>query len=205
MRASRETTPAGRASRPTRRAIRIDKLAETLAIVKPLLNGEEAHATGAHYTVAGARVYPPPVQKPRPPVLVAGAGKRLLSLAAKEADIVAVGVRPDEGEAGIAERIGWVRDAAGDRFPEIELSIGLVAVMGGAPPAPGVRERLRGLFGVDLDDLVRQRSPLVPVGAPDEMCTHILGLRERFGISYVTLADEAMEAFAPVVERLAGR
>lgn len=185
--------------------VRIAKLAETLAIVKTLLNGEEAHVTGAHYAVAGARVYPPPVQKPRPPVLVAGSGKRLLSLAAKEADIVAVGVRPDENEAGIAEKIGWVRDAAGDRFSAIELSIGLVAVMGDAPPAPGVRERLRGLFGVELDDLVQRRSPLVPVGTPDEMSAHILGLRERFGISYVTLADDLMEPFAPVIERLAGR
>jgi hypothetical protein len=29
--------------------------------------------------------------------------------------------------------------------------------------------------------------------------------RERFGLSYALVADELMEAFAPVVERLAGR
>src|SRR5438270_746221 len=77
---------------------------------------------GRHYQVDRADVFPAPVQRPRPPLLVAGAGDRLLELAAREADIVAIGARPPMGDAEVGERVEHVRRAAGDRFARLELN-----------------------------------------------------------------------------------
>jgi probable F420-dependent oxidoreductase len=175
---------------------RVDRLAETLSILRGILGGEG--------DVADFR-YPPPVQHPRPPILLAAGGKRSLALAAREAEIVSLGVRPDRGEEVLAERIGWLRSEAVDRFPSLELNINLVAVVGeGGRLQDRVRQRIRGLFGVDLNDLVHAGSPFVVSGSTEEMCEQLLGLRERLGISYVTVPDDLMDAFAPVVERLGG-
>jgi probable F420-dependent oxidoreductase len=159
---------------------RVDRLAETLDALKALL-------------------------RPRPPILVAAGGRRALALAAREADIVSLGVRPHGGEAALAEATGWLRNAAGERFPSLELSLTLLAVVGDAPPAPQLRGRLRGMFGLDLDDLVRAKSPFVAAGGVDEMCAQLLERRERLGISYVTVPADLMDALAPVVARLSGR
>jgi hypothetical protein len=67
-----------------------------------------------------------------------------------------------------------------------------------------VRQRIRGLFGADLEDIVRARSPFVVSGSTEEMCEQLVGLRERLGISYITVPDDLMDAFTPVVERLRG-
>src|SRR5262249_41363626 len=107
---------------------RVARLAESLALVKALLTGQRATAPGPHYAVADADAAPRPAPPPPPPILVAGSGRRLLALAAREADVVALGVQPTEPEAALAEKIGWLREAAGDRFPELELNLNLMAV-----------------------------------------------------------------------------
>jgi probable F420-dependent oxidoreductase len=99
---------------------RVDRLAETIGVLKGILGGEG--------DMADLR-YPSPVQQPRPPILVAAGGKRSLALAAREADIVTLGVRPDQGEEVLAERIGWLHSGAQERFPRLELNINLLAVV----------------------------------------------------------------------------
>ncbi len=175
---------------------RVDRLAETLLILRGILGGEG--------DLADFR-YPSPVQQPRPPILVAAGGKRTLALAAREAEIVSLSVRPDRGEEVLAERIGWLRTEAVDRFPRLELNINLLAVVDEGGNLPDrVRQRIRGLFGTELKDLARAGSPFVVSGPTEEMCEQLIGLRERLGISYVTVPDDLMDAFAPVVERLDG-
>ncbi len=127
-----------------------------------------------------------------------------MALAAREADIVTLGVRPDRGEEVLAERIGWLRIEAGERFSRLELNINLLAVVGEGGLQDRVRQRVRGIFGLELNDIIRAGSPFVVSGSTEEMCEQVLGLRERLGISYVTVPDDLMETFAPVVERLAG-
>jgi probable F420-dependent oxidoreductase len=116
-------------------AARVSRLAETLGILRGILSGEG--------DVADLR-YPLPVQQPRPPILVAAGGKRSLALAAREADIVTLGVRPDRGEEVLAERIGWLRIEAGERFSLLELNINLLAVVGEGSLQDRVRQRVRG-------------------------------------------------------------
>src|SRR5260370_22663960 len=114
-------------------AERVARLAESLALLKALLSRQTATATGPQYAAADARISPRPVQQPRPPILVAGSKRRLLELAAREADIIALGISPNEPEAGVAEPIGWVREAAGRLFHQNEPNSNLMAA---GPPAP---------------------------------------------------------------------
>lgn len=185
---------------------RVDQLAGALATLKALLGDQPAPAAGGPSTPTGPPSYPPPMQHPRLPILVAGSGRRLLGLAAREADIVSLGTGQDGlTERAIADRIDWLRQAAGERFPHVEINLNLLAVLDGGPPEPRVLERIRAIHGADLDQLVAARSPFIVTGSPDQMAEQVVERRDRFGISYVTVADDMMEAFAPVVARLAGR
>ncbi|MGI8857713.1 MAG: TIGR03621 family F420-dependent LLM class oxidoreductase [Thermomicrobiales bacterium] len=178
--------------------VRVTRLAESLAIIKPLLAGQHASASGPHYAAADAAISPLPVQQPRLPILVAGSGKRLLALAAREADIVALGIGPNETEAVVAEKIGWMRDAAGERFGQIEININLMMVGEQMP------RWIAAQFGGDAAALARSGAIPVLTGSTDQMCDTLQRRRETLGISYIMVADELMEALAPVVERLAG-
>jgi probable F420-dependent oxidoreductase len=178
---------------------RVARLAESLGIVKALLAGERASAPGPHYAAAEATIMPRAVQRPRPPILVAGSGRQLLALAAREADIVAIGARPDETQAAFAEKIGWLREAASERFSDLELNINLLAV--GREVARWLVARL----GLDPEQLARSGALSVLLGTPDEMCEQLQRRRESLGISYLMVSEELMEGLAPVVERLAGR
>ena len=145
-----------------------------------------------------AGTYPRPVQQPRPPILVAAAGPRLLALAGEKADIVAVAGRPDEPEAAVAGRIARIRAAAGER--DVELNLNLAAV--GAELDAGARAHLGG---VTVEELQRAGSVAVLLGSPERMAEELLRRREVLGISYVTASAAQMDALAPLVELLAGR
>jgi probable F420-dependent oxidoreductase len=177
---------------------RVERLAESVGIIKALLEGLRAGSTGRHYAVADAQIFPKPVQQPRPPLLIAGSGKQMLGLAAREADIVALGVRPDETEAAVGEKIGWLREAAGERFANLEININMVAI------GQHVPEWLLARMGLTLEQLTRSDAISALLGTTAEMCERLLARREALGISYINVSDELMEAFSPVVEQLAG-
>jgi probable F420-dependent oxidoreductase len=180
-------------------AVRVERLAESLALLKELLSGQPATATGPHYAAANAQISPRPVQQPRPPILVAGSKRRLLELAAREADIIALGIPPTESEAGVAERIGWIREAAGSRFGQIELNLNLMAV------GQQVPRYVASQMGLTAEGLARAGAVAALTGSTDEMVEGLQRRREKLGISYIVVGDELMEGLAPVVERLAGR
>src|ERR1700738_1293745 len=180
-------------------AVRVARLAESLTLLKALLSGQRATATGQHYAVADAQISPRPVQQPRPPLLGAAGKRRLLQLGAREADGVALGIPPPETEAGVAERIGWIREAAGSRFDQIELNLNLMAV------GQQVPRWISSQMGLTAEGLARARAIAALTGTTDEMVEALQRRREKFGISYIAVGDEMMEGLAPVVERLAGR
>jgi probable F420-dependent oxidoreductase len=180
-------------------AVRVARLTESLALLKALLSGQTATATGPHYAVANAQISPRPVQQPRPPILVAGSKRRLLELAAREADIIALGIPPAEPEAGVAERIGWIRDAAGSRFDQLELNLNLMAV------GQQVPRYIASQMGLTAEGLARAGAVAALTGTTEEMVDALQRRREKLGTSYIVVGDELMEGLAPVVERLAGR
>jgi alkanesulfonate monooxygenase SsuD/methylene tetrahydromethanopterin reductase-like flavin-dependent oxidoreductase (luciferase family) len=139
------------------------------------------------------------VQQPRPPILVAGSKRRLLELAAREADIIALGIPPTEPEARVAERIAWIREAAGARFDQIELNLNLMAV------GQQVPRYIATQMGLTAEGLARAGAVAALTGTTDDMVETLQRRRESLGISYIVVGDELMDALAPVVERLAGR
>jgi probable F420-dependent oxidoreductase len=179
--------------------VRVSRLAEALDIVKRLFAGEKVDHAGKQYRVAGADLYPAPVQQPHPPIMVAASGPRLLALAAREADIVALGIAPNQGEEVFRDRIAILREAAGARFDHLELNANLAAV------GDQVHPWMMRQYNLTLEQLREIGSPSVLLGTTDEMCAQLEARRARLGISYITCAAEMLEAMAPIVGRLSGR
>jgi probable F420-dependent oxidoreductase len=181
-------------------AVRVARLGESLAVLKALLSGQRPPEGGAYYAAAAeADVSPRPVQQPHPPILVAGAGRQMLSLAAREADIVALGLPPTATDAEGLERVEWIRAAAGERFSELELSINLMGVGDQVPRWIGQQ------LGLTARLLAERGSIAAISGSLEQMCQQLVDRRQRLGLSYVLVSDELMEAFAPIVERLSGK
>jgi probable F420-dependent oxidoreductase len=180
-------------------SVRVDRLQEALRILKPLLAGQSVEFAGSYYTVTKASVLPAPVQLP-PPLLIAASQRRLLRLAAREADMIALAIQPQDTEAQVAERIGWVREAAGERFADIAINVNFMAVAGQVP-----RQVEQSMGAEGARQLAESDAIPVLKGSTDEMCDRLAWLREQFGISYILVGDQLMGALAPVVGRMAGR
>ena len=190
-------------------AVRVDRLAESLAVMKRLWNEGEATFAGRYYTVRDARCDPRPASPPR--VMVGGGSKRLLTLAAREADTVGINTSLSVGEKSVDTTsqatldrydrcLTWVREAAPDRFGSIELQIVAFATRVVASQRAAVRTAtMLGLPGEDALEL-----PIVLIGTSDELCEQLLKRRERWGFTNIVVPAEAMESFAPVVAQLAG-
>ena len=195
-----------------RPGVRIARLAESLAVLDGLLAGREVTSHGTHYTVTAARVFPRPVQRPRPPLLVGGGGRKVLALAARTADVVGLtGTGPTRADgrhlvpshwapAAVDAQVAHVRaesEAAGRPVPELHALVQVVTV---SDDRRGALEAIRPhLPELSLEDL--EGTPYLLVGTVDALVEQLQGARERWGISYVTVRDEAL---APVVARLAG-
>ncbi len=180
-----------------RGGVRLARLAESVDIVKRLLAGETVTHARAHYALDEAQVTPGPTQKPTP-ILIAGSGPKLLELAAREADIVALGLAPTDSEATAAERVDHLRQAAGARFADLELNVNLMAVGDRVP------RYVQAQLGLDAAGLGRANAISAITGSTQDMCDLLKARRERLGISYILLSDELMDAFTPVLERLSG-
>jgi probable F420-dependent oxidoreductase len=182
-----------------RGGVRLNRLAESIGIIKSLFEGKKTTAPGPYYAVADAEIGPKPVQQPHPPILIAAAGDKMLELAGREADIVAFGIQPTATEAELASRIDLLKTAAGDRFDQIELNLNLMGI--GDRTHPWLEHRL-GLTAAKLREL---GAVSCLFGTIDEMCNQHESRRDRLGISYLLVGDAFIDDFAPVVERLSGR
>jgi probable F420-dependent oxidoreductase len=194
---------------------RIDRLTEVIAFTKAYFSGEEINAGGEHVKVAGVVGTPAAIQKPHPPLMIGGGAKRVLTLAGSVADIVSLNfnnragvVGPDGVKSSTAEatdeRIEWIKAGAGDRFDRIELEVGayFTVVTDDAAVANGAAEKMGGMFGVDAATM--KSHPNALFGSVNQIVEELQARRERHGISYITVGDKNMEAFAPVVAALAG-
>jgi len=194
-------------------AVRVERFEEAVKVVQGLLRADEPfNFHGEHYEVLGHTLTPRPVQRPGPPLIIGGGGRRVLSFAARHADIVSINVNLRDGTGGVETaadatpdrtrtKVSWVREAAGDRFDDLELNalIGFVVVTG---DAKGLAEQLAPTFGIDPADALH--VPLALIGTLDEMAAELEWRREEYGISYWSIESAAWETLAPVVGRLAG-
>ena len=132
------------------------------------------------------------------PVMMAAGGPRALALAAEKADIVALGAGPLATRDEVRGSVDRLLEAAGQRGDEIELSMNLF-VVGDEVPA-----WTQGFLGVDAAALRDANSLSMLRGSTQDQIDELERRRERFGASYITVQGTFMEAFAPVVEKLAG-
>jgi probable F420-dependent oxidoreductase len=196
-----------------RGGIRVERLAESVPIIKDLLGGAEVTFVGQHYRVTSHRIYPLPVQRPRPPIIIGGNGPRLLALAAREADTVNLtGVTFTQGGttldmsgwkvAGVDERLRVIRDAAGGRFGALELSAQIQRVIVTDRPREAAEELQKTWKQISVDEILA--APFVLIGTVDEMVEALRARRDRWGISYFVTFEPFLDALAPVVARLTG-
>lgn len=137
---------------------------------------------------------------PDVPILIAGNGDRLLTVAARRADIIGLtgGDRPDRD--GLAERIEFVRTAAGERFGDLELNIAITAMPLDGSGAPDLT--IPRHFLPTFTDEQLLRHPGVLSGSVREIADRIRGYRDDYGISYIIVQSRHAEAFAGVIAEL---
>jgi probable F420-dependent oxidoreductase len=187
-------------------AVRKARLAEAVEILRALFDGDEVDYEGVHYRVAGARTLRP--LQSHLPLLVGVNGRAALEHAAHHADIVAPTMLGRTLEDGQHHEVRWeaerldatlefVREAAGDRWPELGLHALVQAVIV-TDDRQGAAEGLGARLSTCPDDVLS--TPFLCVGTHEEMARHLLTCRERWGISYFTVRD--IEGFAPVMEAL---
>jgi probable F420-dependent oxidoreductase len=196
---------------------RFARLTESVQAYKAFMSGQPLELDGETIRWSGFSGTPMPAQQPHPPLMIGGGSRRILEFAGAEADIVSLNFNnragmlgPDGMNSGLAaataNKIDWIRRGAGDRFDSLELEIGAyntIITDHQEPTAAAIGEALGMSTGDILD------HPHCLIGSVDYICEELQRRRELYGISYVAVLDDGennmVEAFAPVVQRLAGK
>lgn len=192
-------------------AQRIDRLSDVLEGIKAFRR--EGHANIANETLNWSDFEGVPKPTSKPPIMIGGGSPRVLRLAGREADIVSLNfnnragiIGPDGMQTSTEEetrkKLHWIREGAGDRFDDLEIEIGAYFTVVMDDPAP-VLAGFAQMFEVEEAEMAHHPHALI--GGVDVICDELERRRELFRISYVTIGADVMEAFAPVVERLAGK
>jgi probable F420-dependent oxidoreductase len=196
--------------------VRQARLTEAIAVLKGCFGDGPFSFAGEHYTVTDYDAHPKPVQRPHPPFLIGGGGRRTLELAAREAQIVGLaprilrGAAPDPSSVtwdGTREKISWVREAAGDRFDELELNVypsmtGVSITDEPLREAREVAERLTERSGVAVSAEELLESPHIYINTVDGFVEKLRRQRDELGITSIMVGT--IGELDPVVERLAG-
>ena len=193
--------------------VRIDRFIEGLAIIKAAMGDDPVNHSGTHYNVANYVGMPKPVQRPYPPILIGGGGKRVLSYAAREADIIGINGTMTAGVVGpeaistmtaeaVTEKVNIVINAAGSRLPSIEMNIRSFFVKV-TDDAAGTIDGVAQMIGVTPSMV--EETPFALIGPPSKLIEDLIARRERWGFSYVIVGAEDVDTFAPVVAALNGK
>jgi len=191
-------------------AVRKARLAESVEIIRSLLDGETVAYNGDHYRLANVRTLRS--RQEHVPLLVGVNGKRALAHAARHADIIGLTMLGRTLEDGQRHEVRWeadrldatvayIREQAGHRLEQLELNAlvqAIVITVDRRGAAEAYAERSKGALSVE-DAL---STPFLAFGTHDEIAQHLLDCRDRWGISYFSVRDIA--SFTPVIDRLRG-
>lgn len=197
-----------------RAGVRVSRLDEYVKAAKALLSGEPVDIDGEHVSLHGFSGSPVPSSPI--PIMIGGGAPRVLGIAGREADIVSLNFDNSSGKIGaegvqsstaakIDQKVQWVREGAesvGRELPEIEIAGYFTVVTPDEAAGEAAAGQFGKMFGLEAQDIVDHPNCLI--GTLDQITERLIERRERYGISYVTVGDSSMEAFAPVVERLTG-
>lgn len=198
---------------------RLDRLQETINLVRSAFNDGELAQAGTHVHAVGFESVPKPVPagsrrdgRDRPPIMIGGGARRVLGIAGQEADIVSLNFDNSSGKLGpngigtstaslTEQKLAWIKDGAGDRFADIEIEIGAYFTAVTSDRQAGL-DKYSASMGMAPEAVAEHPHALI--GSVDFICDLIQERRERYGISYITVGKANLEAFAPVVARLSG-
>jgi probable F420-dependent oxidoreductase len=195
--------------------VRVDRLAESVAVLKGLFGPRPLFFQGKHYQIDDLDGLPKPAQAPRPPLLIGGGGRRVLTLAGAEADIVGINASMradlptgqallDLTEDRVATKIAVARTAARAagrdpdnlRFQTSILSMNLTDVPGALPWTSSLAANV-------TDPAVLAASPAVLHGSVASCVDKLQRWRSELGLDYIHIGGDPVAA-APIVARLAG-
>lgn len=191
--------------------VRVSRMEEAVAVIKGCFSPGPLTFEGEHYQVTAYDAQPKPVQSP-PPLLIGGGARRVLSFAAREADIIGINptirsgqIDAEAAQSGASEetdkKLAWVREAAGDRYDDIEINMlqfaGIVT-----DDRKGIAEMMAPAFGLPPEEI--DSYPHACIGTVEQICDDIRGRRERWDASYFVFQGDTMEPLAPVVAELSG-
>jgi probable F420-dependent oxidoreductase len=189
--------------------VRVSKMEEGIAVLKGCFGPGPFDFSGQHYTITGYDSKPKPVQSP-PPLLIGGGAKRVLSIAGREAQIVGINPSIHSGQVDASaaqdgasevtdQKVAWIKEAAGDRYADIELNLlqfaGIVT-----DDAKGTAEMMAPLFGLPPEEL--ETYPHTCIGSIDGIVESLRYRRERWDTSYIVFQGDTMDSMAPVVAAL---
>jgi probable F420-dependent oxidoreductase len=194
--------------------IRVGRLEEAVHVIKGLFASEPLTFSGTHYHIDQLNGYPKPIQRPHPPILIGATGKRMLAIAAREANTIGIlnsdystGVEIDDplkrSPAAVAEKVQWIRQAAGERFDHVELNMVIAPILT-SDRRQGAEQcaRQHGWNTIRPENVLEM--PSIFIGSVEQISEQMDERRERFGFSYYIVSDADVETFAPIVARLAG-
>jgi probable F420-dependent oxidoreductase len=192
--------------------VRIDRMTEAIEVIRGCMTPGPFSFSGTHYRIDNYDGSPLPIQRPCPPLLIGGGGPRMLTYAAREADIVGINPTLAAGAVGpeafatmtaeaVDEKVAIVREAGAHRLADIELNIRAFLVNVTSNPEAAI-DALSAGMGVSKQMV--EQSPFALIGPPDKLAEELLARRQRWGFSYVIVGAEDVDKFAPVVAALAG-
>jgi len=174
---------------------RVGRLEEAVPLLRQMFQGEEVTFDGRHYRMQGYLSLPRPVQSPLP-LMIGGAGKRMLTLGGRYADIVHMVVNNpsiDPSMKAFEERLGWIADAAraAGRDPA-SAQIGLRVTMGQLASSEASREEAASRISAErgLPVEVVLDSPFSLVGDESSIRDRVVELAEVYGASYFTVSED---------------
>jgi len=201
--------------------VRVSRFAEYLEVVKGLLNATAPFSYAGKFFRLDSYA-PLPKHRTPPPILVGGGSPRILAISGRLADIISVSTRaspdgrvdmPNIALAAVENKVRHIREAADDRFDQIELNMTVRDVRLTTDRRATARQLLNEWAGVphflanvdqvSEDDVLD--SPHVAIGSVDQVVEQLEMARERWGFAYLEVSSTDAEAVAPIMERLNGR
>ena len=197
-----------------RPGLRIERMVEALEVIYGAFGPGPFSYSGRHYTISDYDGQPKPLQ-PRVPLVIGGGGKKMLGIAARHADIVGVSPNLRSGAVddetimdavadSFDQKLRWVRDAAGDRFDQIDLNVLIQSThITSSSQETEQSWNLHAEFLGTSVNLLRD-TPMLLIGTFEEVADIVRRRRERWGFNYVSVQDDTALKFADVIPLLDG-